>query len=76
LEEWLAVQDQAEGQLLSAKGVEPALAALRSQVDSALAQVGTVTRSIQELLTQNDVLRHENAELRRRLASRPASQPA
>jgi chromosome segregation ATPase len=76
LEEWLSVQDRAEAQLLSPKSVEPALAVLRSQVEVALDQVGAVARSIQQLSVQNDALRDEIAELRRRLAARPAPQPA
>src|SRR5437879_4238124 len=76
LDEWLSIQDRAEAQLLSPKSVEPALVALRSQVEAALAQVGTVTRSIQQLCAQNDALRDEIAELRRRLAARPAPQRA
>jgi septal ring factor EnvC (AmiA/AmiB activator) len=76
LDEWLAAQDLAESRQLSSADEEPALAALRSQVDSALAQVGTVTRQLQQLSSDNDALRREIAALRTRLAARPASQPA
>jgi hypothetical protein len=49
LDAWLSAQDETEASLLSPKRVEPALAELRSQVNSSLKQVGTITRSIQQL---------------------------
>ena len=76
LDEWFSAQDQAESALLSPQGVDPALADLRGRVDSALEQVGAVTRNIQRLSADNDSLRRENAALRRQLASRPVSEPA
>jgi len=75
LQEWHAVQDQAESQLLSPRSADPVLASLRSQVDSALEQVGSVTRNIRQLSAENDSLRREIAELRRQLAARRVSQP-
>ena len=76
LDSWLTKQDQAECESLSPKGAEPALASLRSQVHSALEQVGAVTRNLQHLAAENDSLRREVATLRSRLAERPLAQPA
>ena len=76
LDAWLAAQDKAETTLLSPKNGEPAVADLRSQVNSTLERVGAVTRSIQQLTAENDSLRREVAALRDRLAARPVSQPA
>jgi hypothetical protein len=76
LEGWISAQDQAEAKLLSPKSVEPSLADLRSQVESALEQVDEVTSAIRRLFSENDSLRDENSVLRRRLEARAASQPA
>lgn len=76
LKVWLTAQDQAESELLSPKGVAPALARLRSQVHSAFEQVGAVTRNLQQWAVENDSLRREVAALRSRLAARPIAQPA
>ena len=76
LDEWLAAQDQSEARMLSSKGFVPALADLRSQVDSTLEQVSLVTQNIQQLSSENDSLRREIAALRSRVAGRPVSQPA
>ena len=76
LEEWLAAQDCAESDVLSSAGVEPTVATLRFQVNSALGQIATVTRDLQQLGADNDALRREIAALRTRLAARTVSQPA
>jgi len=76
LEAWIAAQDQAEGNLLSPKRTEPALTDLRAQVDAALEQAGSVTRTIQRLFSENESLRGENDALRNRLAARAVSQAA
>ena len=76
LDVWLTAHDQAESELLSPKGVTPALASLRSQVNSAFEQMSVVTRNIQHLAAENDSLRREVAALRSRLAARPLPQPA
>ena len=76
LDAWLAVQDASENASLSHPGEETAVADLRFQVNSALEQVSAVTRSIQQLTAENDLLRPEIAALRTRLAARPVPQPA
>jgi hypothetical protein len=76
LDAWLSAQDKAESAVLSPRSIEPAVAHLRSQVNSALEQVGAATRSIQQLTAENELLRGEVASLRRRLAARPVSHPA
>jgi peptidoglycan hydrolase CwlO-like protein len=76
LDAWLSAQDETEASLLSPKRVEPALAELRSQVNSALKQVGTITRSIQQLTAENESLQREVAALRSRLAVGPLPRPA
>ena len=76
LDAWLAAQDKAESAVLSPRSIEPAVADLRSQVNSALEQVGAATRSIQQLTAENELLRGEIASLRSRMAARPVSQPA
>ena len=74
MEEWLAAQDAAEGQLFSSHSDESSLTKLRSQVNLALEQVGGVTRRLQQLSSENDALRQEIAALHRRLAA--TAQPA
>ena len=76
LEAWISAQDQAEARLLSPKSVKPSLPDLRSQVESALQQADEVTAAIRRLFSENDLLRDENAILRRRLEARAVSQPA
>jgi hypothetical protein len=76
LEAWISTQDQAEANLLSPKSVGPSLADLRSQVASALEQTDEITSAIRRLFSENDLLRDENAVLRRRLEARAVSQPA
>jgi hypothetical protein len=76
LDSWISAQDQAEANLLSPESVEPSLADLRSQVESALQQADEVTSAIRRLFSENDSLRDENAILRKRLEARAISQPA
>ncbi|MFQ5859019.1 MAG: initiation control protein YabA [Anaerolineae bacterium] len=76
LEAWYAIQDRAEADELGLTGLTEAVAALEVQIDSALTQLATVIRRIQELTEENQALRRENAALRRQLAQRALSQPA
>ncbi len=69
LDEWLAAQDAAEGQLLSSQSDESSLATLRSQVGATLEQVSAVAGSLQRISAENDELRREVAALRHRLAA-------
>ena len=76
LDVWLAIQDASENAALSHPGEGTAVADLRFQVNSALDQVSAVTRSIQQLTAENDLLRREIAALRSRLAAGSVPQPA
>jgi hypothetical protein len=73
LEEWTSAQDEAEAKLLSPKSLQPSLAELRSQVESALEQVEAATGVIRRLFSENDSLRNENAALCKRLEIRAVS---
>ncbi len=76
LKNWYASQDSVESKALSLPSGERNLAALRIQVDAALAQLITVTRRIQATASENDALRREIATLRRQLVRRLGAQPA
>ena len=76
LERWYAHQDSAEAMLLD---VPPSIhqnGGLQRQVQAALDQLRVATERIQALSTENDAVRRENAELRRRLAQRSTSRTA
>ena len=75
LDGWYAARDEAEVALFSRTSAEPAVVELRGQVRSTLEQVATLTRTIQQLTSENDALRHDVDALRRQLAARPVSRP-
>jgi predicted nucleic acid-binding Zn-ribbon protein len=70
LEEWYAVQDKIESQILglSATTHKTNIAAIQSQVDAALTQLTTVTTRIQDIASENEALKKEISALRRQLA--------
>ncbi len=74
LEEWYALQDNAETKALGLVAAERALATLQAQIDAALAQLMTVTKRIQEIASENEALRREIATLRQQLAQLPSPQ--
>ena len=76
LENWYALQDNAESNVLSLTAAEKTPATLQAQVDVALTQLITVTKRIREIASGNDALRHEIATLRRQLAHLSTLQPA
>lgn len=76
LEEWYAALDAAEIQELGLNAVEKTLATLQEQIDAALTQLMTVTKRIQEVASENEVLRREIATLRHQVASLLAPQSA
>lgn len=76
LDEWYHQQDGSESQGLNRSYGESAVAALRSQVAEALAQMQAVAADIQNLAGANEALRREVTALRERVAQRPAPQPA
>ena len=69
LESWYALQDEAEGDVLASSDIDEEAAALRTQVDEALAQLTATASRIGQTCRQNESLRHELAVLRRQLAS-------
>lgn len=76
LEDWYALLDCMESDTLGLTTDEKTLASLQAQVESALIQLMTVTKRIQEVAAENETLRHEVAVLRRQLVHQPTSQPA
>lgn len=76
LEAWYAEQDAREGAVLGPTGMSPRLAMLHTQVETALAQLLTVTQRIQALTAHNETLRREIAVLQRQLPLASTRQPA
>jgi len=76
LENWYALQDNAESNVFSLTAAEETPATLQAQVDVALTQLITVTKRIREIASGNDALRREIATLRRQLAHLSTLQPA
>jgi len=75
LEQWYAQQDRAEAALLASS--PPASDTdLQQQIQITLDQLHVVTERIQILSRENEAVRHDNAELRKRLAQRAASSAA
>lgn len=69
LEEWYAVQDAAESQLLGMSSINGSnTATLQKQIDAALMQLSTVTTRIQEITAENTELKQEIHVLRNQLA--------
>jgi hypothetical protein len=67
LDAWYAEQDQLESKQLGSSASPQAIAALHTQIQTALAQLIAVTQRIQELTTQNEELRREVAVLKHQL---------
>lgn len=76
LEAWYAQQDQEERTILERATPPQTLAALQTQVETAVAQLLTVTQRIQEFVAQNEALRCEIATLQHQLVQTPTVQPA
>lgn len=76
LENWYALQDDAENKALGLMDPEKKLEPLQAQVEAALAQLMTVARRIQEVASENESLRREITALRRQLAHLLTLQPA
>ena len=74
LEDWYASQDRAEMSELGLPGTAGTVESLQAQVDAALTQLAAVTRRIQEIAQENEVLRLDIAGLHRQLAQRAAPQ--
>jgi len=76
LENWYALQDSAESDVLGLTAAEKTAATLRAHIDAAIAQLITITKRIQETAAENEALRREIAALRRQLAYLLTQQPA
>jgi predicted nucleic acid-binding Zn-ribbon protein len=76
LQEWYARLDREEDANLDRVVRTASLAALHTQIDTALAQLATVTRRIQTLTVENAAIRQEIASLQAQLALKPTLQPA
>ena len=63
LDEWYSEIDKAECAALSSSGRAPALAAVQSQVDDALANMLDVSQRIQSVSIENEAIRGEIAVL-------------
>ena len=76
LEAWYTEQDRQERAVLGPTGSSQRLATLHTQVETALAQLLTVTQRIQELTVHNETLRREIAVLQRQLPLAATREPA
>lgn len=78
LEEWYALEDKTETQQLlglSTATNETNIATIQAQIDAALAQLTTITTRIQDIASENEVLKQEISVLRHQLAHQtPAMQ--
>lgn len=75
LEGWYATQDRTEMDELGLTVAEETVGALQAQVESALAQLASVTKRIQQVADENEALRREIAVLRRQLVQQTPLQP-
>ena len=74
LDVWYAAQDRTEMEALDLTAATEAVELLQAQVDSVLVQLGTVTKRIQEIAEENQVLRKEIAMFRCQLAQQMVTQ--
>lgn len=70
LDAWYAQQDAEESLLLSTGETPQTLEGLQTQIKVALSQVALMTQRIQDLMRQNEELRHEVAVLKQQLTQR------
>jgi hypothetical protein len=76
LADWYTLQDRAESETLGLTNDENTLAPLKAQIEAALTQLSTLTHRLQEISSENEILRQENALLRRQLANSAPIQKA
>ena len=76
LDAWYTQQDEEEGTLLTRAFPPQRLAALQTQVDTAVTQLLAVTQRLQELTRDNDTLRRDIAALQQQLAHPSPTQSA
>lgn len=76
LENWYAQQDTMELEALQQATQEGSLVGLQSQIEAALAQLVKLTGRIQEIASENEKIRNENAALLHQLSQRARQRPA
>lgn len=76
LQAWYDARDRVESVQLNLATPTASTVALQTQLHSALGQMATITKQIQEIVAENDALRNEITALRRQLANRTSPQPA
>ena len=76
LQDWYTIQDRTEISELGLAKEDTRTTVLQEQVEKTLAQLVNVTKRIQELTAENEVLRDDNIQLRQKLAHLFTSQPA
>ena len=76
LDQWYALQDQAEGAVLKSVRPDDSLPALQLRVETTLNQIVSMTKRIQEIVSENEGLKQEIGSLRRQLLDRTMPQPA
>ncbi len=76
LESWYERQDNIENDILGATTDDKIIAKLQVQIETALTQLMTITKRIQEVSSENESLRQEIIGLRRQLVDSSTMQPA
>jgi peptidoglycan hydrolase CwlO-like protein len=76
LEEWYAVQDRAEMEMLDLPSTAESLDLLQTQIDSTMVQVSTLAERIEQIAKENKALRREIATLQHLLAQQDSLLPA
>ncbi len=74
LESWYEFQDSVEIDILGITTSEETVVTLQSQIETTLTQLMTITKRIQETVSENEVLRREIISLRRQLVDSSAIQ--
>ena len=74
LERWYEAQDKLESQLLALTPDKKAVANLQSQIEGALTQLISLTNRIQQVASENELLRQEINSLRHQLVDVSAPQ--
>jgi len=76
LQEWYARLDREEAAQLDKAAPPASLAALQTQIETALGELATVTQRIQTLTSENVAVRREIVSLQTLLARKLTPQPA
>ena len=76
LENWYSQQDRMESEALQQTTQESLLVGLQSQIEAALAQLVKLTGRIQEVASENEKIRNENAVLLHQLSQQARQRPA